>query len=133
MNRKSHIKYLYIITMKETNNTFISFDIFARAPGITGAKGIIMETRYMITYFCKKDINMPADTFFVETTTNRNIQTIKEVYELVSRKLKENDYIYVATEKVDDKVIQSYGLRTSTIEGFKIDEMREGEDWFAAK
>lgn len=133
MNRKSHIKYLYIITMKETNNTFISFDIFARAPGIIGAKGIIMETRYMITYFCKKDINMPADTFFVETTTNRNIQTIKEVYELVSRKLKENDYIYVATETVDDKVIQSYGLRTSTIEGFKIDEMREGEDWFAAK
>lgn len=92
-----------------------------------------METRYMITYFCKKDINMPVDTFFVETTTNRNIQTIKEVYELVSRKLKENDYIYVVTEKVDDKVIQSYGLRTSTIEGFKIDEMREGEDWFAAK
>lgn len=133
MNRKSHIKYLYIITMKETNNTFISFDIFARAPGITGVKGITMETRYMITYFCKKDINMPADTFFVETTTNRNIQTIKEVYELVSRKLKENEYIYVATEKVDDKVIQSYGLRTSTIEGFKIDEMREGEDWFAAK
>lgn len=132
MNRKSHIKYLYIITMKEMNNTFISFDIFARAPGITGAKGITMdnEKTYMITFFCKKDINMPADTFFVEMSIDGSI---KAVYEMIAKKLKENDYIYVATEKVDGKVIQSYGLRTSTIEGFKIDEMREGEDWFAAK
>lgn len=105
---------------------------FARAPGITGAKGITMdnEKTYMITFFCKKDINMPADTFFVEMSIDGSI---KAVYEIIAKKLKENDYIYVATEKVDGKVIQSYGLRTSTIEGFKIDEMREGEDWFAAK
>ena len=105
---------------------------FARAPGITGAKGITMdnEKTYMITFFCKKDINMPTDTFFVEMSINGSI---KAVYEMIAKKLKENDYIYVATEKVDGKVIQSYGLRTSTIEGFKIDEMREGEDWFAAK
>ncbi len=132
MKRKSHIKYLYIIIMKEMNNTFISFDIFARAPGIIGAKGITMnnEKTYMITFFCKKDINMPADTFFVEMSIDGSI---KAVYEMIAKKLKENDYIYVATEKVDGKVIQSYGLRTSTIEGFKIDEMREGEDWFETK
>lgn len=73
---------------------------------------------------------MPVDTFFVEMSIDGSI---KAVYEIIAKKLKENDYIYVATEKVGDKVIQSYGLRTSTIEGFKIDEMREGEDWFAAK
>lgn len=130
MNRKSHIKYLYIITMKETNNTFISFDIFARAPGITGAKGIIMdnEKTYMITYFCKKGINMPIDTFF-ETLTIDN--GVKVVYEMIAKKLIENEFIYVSTEKtIDGKTFQGYGLRTSTIEGFKIDEMKNVDDWF---
>lgn len=130
MNRKSHIKYLYIITMKEMNNTFISFGIFARAPGIIGVKGITMdnEKTYMITYFCNKCINMPIDTFFETVTIDKGV---KVVYEMIAKKLSENEFIYVSTEKtIDGKTFQGYGLRTSTIEGFKIDEMKNLDDYF---
>ena len=81
------------------------------------------ETTYMISYFCKKDCNLPTDTFFDKISLNRGI---KAVYEMVARELNANEFIYVATEKMTDgRVFQSYGLKTSIIEGFKIDVMQD--------
>ena len=117
---------MYIITMKEMNNIFNLLIIFARAPGITGAKGITMnDTSYMITYFCKKDCNLPTDTFFDKIDKINISRGLKGVYEMVSLELNTNEFIYVATEKMrDGRVFQGYGLKTSIIEGFKIDVMQ---------
>lgn len=80
------------------------------------------ETTYMITYFCKKDCNLPTDTFFDKISLNRGL---KAVYEMVARELNANEFIYVATEKMSDgRVFQGYGLKTSIIEGFKVDVMQ---------